>query len=565
MANTRVQLFVEYNELGSFQEAGIGTRLERQRDRLTRLRREYNAHPIFTLPADELLEEQARLEADESTSLPDLTRWIRVTTESEEEADALETALRRQQEVARVHRPTYLGKHGRWHELKTKCVGLSKSTARPLQRLLVKTSRKQSKDRSMDQRYLLSAPWGTGVVDVPGWPRVNRVGDIRIGVVDDYWNRYHVDLAHVRLHGETGVMNEVNDHGTNAVGILFATKDRKGLMGFATGAELVFAYPYTRLAGGGLTYSVADAISRAASLLRGGDVLLIERQIAFKAVERVRVCHDAIRHATAKGIVVIEPAGNGGFNLDDANDDGNAVDLASEDSGAIMVGAGLESSPQRYRYNRAPADKSCFGRRVDVQAFGLNVLTTAGRGPLGERLRGLRRRSSQPEPEKIASGKKGDEAFTYGFNGTSSASAIVAGAMAVACSVVKSLDPKGEPLPPAVLRDLIVQTGSPQTLADSPGKHIGPQPNLPALIRAIREALYERHQVALPQGDKPNLTAVEKWLVSLLGSGLPESDIAEELQMDEAKVRRIWSEVSAKLEAETPLAMARSADHWGIL
>jgi DNA-binding CsgD family transcriptional regulator len=581
-SDTRIQLFVQFSEPGPLGQVGVEERLARQRERLEELGRRpdvVDARPLFTRPAATLLDEQRTLEGAGTAPLPDLTRWIRVRGRDADAAAALATELAERPGVAGVTRPTYLGRDGTWHRLKQRGLRVGKSAAAPLHRRAVRrlereassasrdgAAARESRDLSMNQRYLLSAPWGLGVVDVPGWPRVNEVGDVRIGVIDDYWNKEHVDLCDVRVAAETGVCHQILDHGTNAVGILLASaKNPKGIVGLAGGAQLVFAYPYVRDAAGNVLYSVADAINRASELLRPGDVLLLERQIAFKAVELSQVCHDAIRHAVAKGIVVVEPAGNGGLDLDDPQVNGG-VDLLERHSGAIVVGAGLEASPQRLSLSHAAADKSCYGRRVDVQGFGVNVLTTTGAGRVGKMMRRLLGRAPA-SGESGAGGGKPEEAFTDGFNGTSAASAIVAGGIAVACSVARALDPKGEPLSPATLRELVIRTGSPQSLADaySRDRHVGPQPDVPALLRGVREALYARHHVPSPRGPRPSLTPDEHRLVRLVASGLAETDLAELMAEAESAVRRLWSQAAAKLEAETPLAMARAADHWSLL
>ena len=113
---------------------------------------------------------------------------------------------------------------------------------------------------------------------------------------------------------------------------------------------------------------------------------------------------DAIRHVTDDGIVVVEAAGNGGHDLDAFVDGANrhVLDRGSNgfrDSGAIMVAAGSSTAPHtRLTF-------SCHGGRIDCFGWGQNVDTT-GDGWTGNLT----------------------STYTMGFDGTSSASPIVAGA-----------------------------------------------------------------------------------------------------------------------------------------
>ena len=158
----------------------------------------------------------------------------------------------------------------------------------------------------------------------------------------------------------------------------------------------------------------------------------------------------------------------------------------------------------------------------------------------------------------------GDEEFED-FDGTSAASAIIAGAMVVACNVAKALDPQHRPLAPEKLRELLIRTGTPQCPYFAEDKHIGPQPNVPALLRAIRSELYDRHNLPVPRGAEPTLSGDERWVLSLVANGLEAKPIAEIMRRPEGEVEAIRSALAAKLGADTPLGMARAGDHWGLL
>ena len=154
----------------------------------------------------------------------------------------------------------------------------------------------------------------------------------------------------------------------------------------------------TDLPNGG-SYSVAAAIDCATDFMAPGDVMLVEAQTYgprdhdgdgtndFVPVEWDQAEYDAIKIATAAGIVVVEPAGNGGEDLDDAVF-GGKFNRSTRDSG-------------RDHRRRRLDDLRPAARPL---ADGLLHLRLARRHPgLGrrrrlDRVRGLlrRRRRSQP-------------------------------------------------------------------------------------------------------------------------------------------------------------------------
>jgi hypothetical protein len=84
----------------------------------------------------------------------------------------------------------------------------------------------------------------------------------------------------------------------------------------------------------------------------------------FVLVEGEAAVFEAIRLATAAGVVVIEPAGNSSKNLDTIG-----FGKEHEDSGAIVVAAASSGAPHFHLPN------SNFGRRVDCYAWGDSVTT----------------------------------------------------------------------------------------------------------------------------------------------------------------------------------------------
>ena len=224
------------------------------------------------------------------------------------------------------------------------------------------------------------------------------------------------------------------------------------------------------LAGPGQT--TATAIFQAADLLNPGDLILLEahrpgpestspfrpnvRQIGYIPIEWWPDDYAAIAYAVCKGVIVVAAAGNGGVSLDapiyDQNpgtSDGygpfpdwweNPFRRKKLDSGAILVGAGAPPSG-RSGPDRSRLDFSNHGVHVDVQGWGREVVTT-GYGDLqGPRL-------------------FEDLWYTQSFGGTSSASAIIVGALACLQGAIRASGSR--PLNSSEARDLLGTTGSPQ-------------------------------------------------------------------------------------------------------
>jgi hypothetical protein len=108
---------------------------------------------------------------------------------------------------------------------------------------------------------------------------------------------------------------------------------------------------------------------------------------------------------------------------------------------------------------------SNHGSIVNVQGWGWHV-TTLGYGD-------------------VQGGVSQKTWYTLRFSGTSSASPIVTGA--VACLQGRAKAKNGAPLTPAKVRQILMDTGTPQQ--QGPGvpltQHIGPQPNLPLAMQQV--------------------------------------------------------------------------------
>lgn len=319
-------------------------------------------------------------------------------------------------------------------------------------------------DFTDQQSYLRAAPDGLGQAAVQDWPGVGGehvvIADVEYG-----WEPEHEELDHTGTTFAWGQgSGDWTFHGNMVLSLLVGRDDGYGVTGFAPEATVAMISPYADVE----DYDVAAAISGAASLLGPGDVLLIEQQLqangAFAPVESSPSTFDAIAAAVAKGIVVVEPSGNGGQNLDDAAWEG-WFDRDQRDSGAILVGggAGVEDTQEPLRgWNGV----SCYGDRVDVQGVSSYTVVSATTGDY--------------EPNLFFPEGDDRQAYTTEFGGTSAAAAMVAGVAASFQSAAIELT--GVPWDPVELRALMVSTGTPQSEATA--QHIGPQPDLEAMLKA---------------------------------------------------------------------------------
>ncbi|MEV8636681.1 S8 family serine peptidase [Streptosporangium sp. NPDC051023] len=302
-----------------------------------------------------------------------------------------------------------------------------------------------------------------------------RTSPVQLSGVTNHWNMCHEDFAGrvatggvvqvPALFGDPCSTDSSVGHGTAAAGIIGAQDDNGlGLAGIAPHATL-------HLSG----TAVPDAVAYATAHSGPGGVILYEVQVGSSGRwypwELDSSVYDQTVLATAAGVTVVEAAGNGGNNLDDPTDAYATTIMGRPDSGAVMIGAGAPPSPGGTNCTGStPAAEltalsfSTYGSRVDVQAYGACAasLGTPGWQDLTP---------SETNPNKL---------YTGTFNGTSSASAIVAGAVTALQGVAKQA---GGVLTPAQVRDTLKLTGTAQPTGDP--HHIGPQPNLHAAIDAI--------------------------------------------------------------------------------
>ncbi len=313
-------------------------------------------------------------------------------------------------------------------------------------------------------------PVGPDFVEAARWPG-GRGAYVTVADIEYAFTADHEDLAGRVPPAVWGwESGDYAFHGTMVLGMLTAGNNGYGMTGAVDESEVLVLSPYDARR----WYDVAAAVLAAVELLVPGDVLLIEQQGfrngTYCPASIEPDVFDAIAAATAAGIVVIEPSGNGEADLDDRVWNG-WFDREIQDSGSVMVGGGVP--PGDLTEPARSWGGSSYGGRIDVQGWYGEVATLTD-GEQGGYYADL----FFPDGD-------GRQGYTSFFSGTSSASAMVAAAAAVAQSV--HVATTGAPMSPSELRALLVSTGSPQTGASSAAiatHRIGPQPDLRRLLRS---------------------------------------------------------------------------------
>ncbi len=247
----------------------------------------------------------------------------------------------------------------------------------------------KSPDFTGNQGYLDAAPGG---VDAKfSWKLVGGRGN-GIGVVDveQGFNLTHEDLR-AKISSILGGNNVTSsrNHGTAVLGVIAGAESSIGVTGISSDVQL------RAISHNG--QGTAQAIINAANASKAGDIILLEvhragpafnfqgrdDQRGYIAIEWWPDDFAAVTYATAKGIIVVEAAGNGMENFDLEiynkrpsgwpNSWKNPFNPSNPQSGAIIVGAGASPSSSM---DRSILSFSNWGKRVDVQGWGHNVATT---------------------------------------------------------------------------------------------------------------------------------------------------------------------------------------------
>jgi Subtilase family/Dockerin type I domain len=313
------------------------------------------------------------------------------------------------------------------------------------------------------QDYLQIAPYGVDAYYAKTQPGGDGTG-VKIVDIEYGWNMTHEDLGRALGKLIVGDPSRKDDHGTAVLGEMIATDNGFGVTGIAPGADVGMVSVEA--------LSVSEALLTAVDNLNRGDLILIELhspgphynfqvrpdQAGYVCMEYWQDNFDAIQYAWARGIIVVEAAGNGSENYDDLNIYGQLFDTTYRNSHAILAGAGAPPSGV-YGTDRSRLGFSNYGARVNLQGYGNGVYTT-GYGGL------------------YNGGGDTNQFYTATFSGTSSASPIVTASIACLQGYYKANF--GSVLTSDMVRTVMVATGSPQQ--GNTSQHIGPRPDLAGAI-----------------------------------------------------------------------------------
>jgi hypothetical protein len=314
------------------------------------------------------------------------------------------------------------------------------------------------------QHHLNAAPEGIGVR--AAWDRGLDGSGVMLVDVEQGWFLDHEDLPPGIALIDGANRRESFGHGTAVLSTVIGLDNDRGGVGIAPAADVRVAsvrreVPLSVEEQG---FNAAGTITNAVAQMPDGSILLLEHQLrgvvngndVVLPAESQPAVFEAIRLATALGIVVIEAAGNGGMPLDDFVDRTGRHVLSRDagpefaDSGAIVVGGCEPETPHR------PDTDLNFGSRVDCHAWGSSVLTAGG--PF---------HSEQTD------------AYFF-FNGTSSSAAIVAGvAILVQQMMTEAL---GRPLTPREMRGILSAPTNGTASTGGAADQIGVMPDLEAII-----------------------------------------------------------------------------------
>lgn len=345
---------------------------------------------------------------------------------------------------------------------------------------------------SVVQFYLEPAPKGFDAKFAwtePGGDGLN----VTVADVEYDWELDHEDLASASIEWVTDknairTWNYLHtEHGTGTLGLMVAADNTLGGVGLVPRAKVLLASAWGTDPNGVTVFNDANAINVASAKLTEGDVLLIElAALDNTPIETDLRCFAAIAAATARGITVIEPGGNGPgngslgryFDLDTfvvPSRGFRALKRYHSDSGAVLVGACQADEMTPGSTARAPMAYSPRGERIDCFAYGEWVFTTSA--SYAELTIVLPDGSIRPNP---FAGQR----YNWKFAGTSSASALIAGVAASVQGLAKAI--LNRPLSPSELRRVLGDRTLNTPSANPATDRIGVMPNLRKITDFLR-------------------------------------------------------------------------------
>lgn len=308
----------------------------------------------------------------------------------------------------------------------------------------------------IDARWVWTQPYGDGV----GMHFID---------LEQGWLLGHEDLPSpsppILNDNHDGIGSYVGNHGAAVLGEVAGVDNNKGIVGIAPNVASVRTVSWWK-ATDPHCYHISDAIMAAVAANPLPHVILIEVQIGKSRlpVDTDLAIVDAIRIASAAGIIVVEAAGNGNKDLDAWTDPCtgkkylNRASADFIDSGAIMVGAGTGGPPPHNRSRWNGGQGSNYGSRVECYGWG-NGVVSAGYGTLAG---------------------SGNRSYAESFGGTSAAAPMIAGsALLLQGMHYKST---GSLLSPRKMRDLLSDPATGTAQGGGVAGHIGVMPNLRKIV-----------------------------------------------------------------------------------
>ncbi|MCK5941439.1 MAG: S8 family serine peptidase [Planctomycetes bacterium] len=213
------------------------------------------------------------------------------------------------------------------------------------------------------------SPLGHGVRQVAGILGARGQG-VGMRMIENGWVWDHEDLCQVVQANVIGAMPPMimpdSNHGIAGASITFGDRNAYGVTGVADEVDVL-------LTGINVNGGYANAMAITLANSQPGDVSMIVIMILVPSLgpgtwlplEFLQSSFDATLTATANGLHVVLPAGNGNRSLDDPALLGR-FDRNFRDSGSIIVGASEAGLLQK-------ASFSNFGSRVDAHSWGDQV------------------------------------------------------------------------------------------------------------------------------------------------------------------------------------------------